>query len=81
MELYELEESLSQLDVQISQLEQANEVLFNQGKFNQQRYDKLDKRITNLINESKTKFQTSQEVKDLVQIELLKLINNTQLDQ
>lgn len=79
MELYELEETSSKLDDQISQLEQENEILFNQGVFNQQRYDKLAKRIEKIIDESKTKFQTSQEVTDVVQMELVKLINDIKM--
>lgn len=76
MELYELEESLHQLDVQITELEQTNEILFNQGNFNQQRYDILTKRITNIITECETKYKNCQEVTDVIRKELIKLIEN-----
>lgn len=76
MELYELEESLCQLDVQITELEQTNEILFNQGNFNQQRYDILTKRITNIITECQTKYKNCQEVTDIIRKELIKLIEN-----
>jgi len=56
MEIIELEESLRKLDVQIASLEETNEVLFNQGKFNKQRFDQISERISMLINECQTKY-------------------------
>ncbi|CAI6350186.1 unnamed protein product [Macrosiphum euphorbiae] len=67
MEIIELEETIRKLDVQISDLEETNEVLFNQGKFNKQRFDQVSERITMLIEECETKY-----VNILQQIDLIR---------
>lgn len=73
MELVELEETLRQLDTQVAELEGTNEVLFHQGKFNQQRYDQLYDRITKLTNESQIKYKNSEEQTCILQKECIKL--------
>jgi hypothetical protein len=61
LELVELEESLCKLDVQIAELEETNEVLFNQNEFNKQRFEHLSQRINKLISESKTKYRSCEQ--------------------
>lgn len=70
MELIELEESLCKLDAHIVELEETNEVLFNQRKFNKQRYEHLSQRISNLICESKTKYRNYEQQSDILKIGL-----------
>lgn len=69
LELIGLEESLRKLNVEIDELEKTNEMLFNQGIFNRQRIDKLVERITNLINDSETKYNDCEQQKALIQKE------------
>lgn len=69
MELIELEESLHKLDLQIVKLEETNDVLFNQGKFNEQRFDQLSERITKLINECQTKYTDCVQQTDIIRKE------------
>lgn len=56
MELIELEESLKKLELQIAELENTNEYLFEQEKFNKQRLNELSERVTKLIDESEIKY-------------------------
>lgn len=56
LEIMELEDTIQKLNLEIIEAEESNEILFNQGKFNQQRYDNLSTRITNLIKECQTKY-------------------------
>ncbi|VVC37830.1 Hypothetical protein CINCED_3A011903 [Cinara cedri] len=69
LELIGLEESLSKLDVEINELEKNNEILFNQGIFNKQRINKLEERISKLINESETKYKDCEQQTAVIQKE------------
>lgn len=73
MELIELEESLKKLDVKIAELEETNEFLFNQEKFNKQRFDKLSDRVTKLINESQIKYNNCEQQTEIIQKEISKM--------
>lgn len=66
MKLIELEEALHKLGVQIAEIEETNELLFNQEKFNSQRFENLSERITKMINECQIKYQ-----KQIQQMEIL----------
>lgn len=66
MEIIELEETLRKLDVKIADLEETNEVLFNQGQFNKQRFDQISERITMLIDECQTKYNNILQQIDLI---------------
>lgn len=76
MELIELEESLRKLDIKIAELEETNEVLFNQGKFNQQRYNQLSDRITKLLNECQTKYINDVEQTEAQREEFISVMKN-----
>lgn len=76
IELIELEESLRKLDIQITELEETNEVLFNQGKFNQQRYDQLSDRITKLLNDCQTKYTNGVEQTEVIREEFISMLKD-----
>lgn len=61
MEIIELEETLRKLDVQIADLEETNEILFNQANFNEQRFDQVSERIEMLKDECWTKYTSMNE--------------------
>lgn len=76
MELIELEESLHKLNVQISELEETNEVLFNQGNFNKQRFDQLSQRITTLIDDCQTKYTNCEKQTDEIRKEFTNMLKD-----
>jgi len=76
MEIIELEESLHQLELQIMGLEETNEVLFNQGKFNKQRFDQLSERITMLIDECQTKYTDCIQQTDLIREDFTNILKD-----
>lgn len=76
MELIELEETLDKLNIQIAELEETNEILLNKGKFNDQKYDKLFERITNLSNECQTKYNDFQEQRNIIRKEVIDMVKN-----
>jgi len=76
MEIIELEETLRKLDVQIAGLEETNEVLFNQGKFNKQRFDQVSERITMLINECQTKYDNISQQIDLIRKDFTNILKD-----
>lgn len=76
MEIIELEETIRKLDVQIVGLEETNEVLFNQGKFNKQRFDQVSERITILINECQTKYDNISQQIDLIRKDFTNILKD-----
>lgn len=76
MEIIELEETLRKLDVKIADLEETNEVLFNQGKFNKQRFDQVSERITMLIDECQTKYNNILQQIDLIKINFANILKD-----
>ncbi|XP_003244254.1 uncharacterized protein LOC100575854 [Acyrthosiphon pisum] len=76
MEIIELEETIRNLDVQISDLEETNEVLFNQGKFNKQRFDQVSERITMLIEECETKYDNILQQIDLIRKDFTNILKD-----
>lgn len=76
IELIKLEESLRKLNVQIAELEETNEILFNQGKFNKQRYDQLSDRITKLLNDCQIKYTNSLEQTEVIRKEFLSMLRD-----
>ncbi|XP_060870370.1 uncharacterized protein LOC132944865 [Metopolophium dirhodum] len=76
MEIIELEETIRKLDVQISDLEETNEVLFNQGKFNKQRFDQVSERITILIEECETKYNNILQQIDLMRKDFTNILKD-----
>ena len=76
MEIIELEESLRRLDVQIASLEETNEVLFNQGKFNKQRFDQLSERITMLIDKCQTKYNDCVQQAELIRKDFTNILKD-----
>jgi len=76
MEIIELEETIRKLDVQISDLEETNEVLFNQGKLNKQRFDQVSERITMLIEECETKYNNILEQIDLMRKDFTNILKD-----
>ncbi|XP_015370525.1 PREDICTED: uncharacterized protein LOC107166392 [Diuraphis noxia] len=77
MEILELEETLRKLDVKIAGLEETNEVLFNQGKFNKQRFDQVSERITILIDECQTKYNSILQQIDLIKKDFANILNDS----
>lgn len=53
--------------MQIAEIEETNEFLFDQGKFNEQRFEKLSERLAKLINECQIKYTDCEQ-----QIEIIK---------
>lgn len=76
LEILELEETLRKLDVQIASLEETNDVLFNQEKFNKQRFDQLSELITMLLNECQTKYIESEQQTDRLRKDYINELNN-----
>lgn len=70
MELIGLEEYLHKLNVQISGLEETNEILFTQVQFNKQRYDKLSMKIEKLLNELNINYSQCDQQTDVIRKEL-----------
>jgi len=77
MEIIELEETLRKLDGQIAGLEETNEVLFNQAKFNKQRFDQVSERITILIDECQTKYNNILQQIDLIRKDFTDILKDS----
>jgi len=76
MEIIELEETLRKLDVQIADLEETNEVLFNQGNFNKQRFDQVSARVTILIDECQSKYDNILQQIDLIRKDFTNILKD-----
>ncbi|XP_050537779.1 uncharacterized protein LOC126903589 [Daktulosphaira vitifoliae] len=76
LEIIALEESLSKLDKKINELEETNEILFNQGKFNKQCYNQLVDRIDNLMKNCETKYGDFEQQTDLIRKEFANLLKD-----
>lgn len=57
--------------MQIAELEETNGFLFDQGKFNEQRFEQLSDRITKLINECQTKYTDCEYQIDVIKNEFI----------
>lgn len=55
--------------MQIAELEETNGYLFDQGKFNEQRFEQLSDRLTKLINECQTKYTDSEQQINIIKKE------------
>lgn len=56
--------------MKIAELEEANGFLFDQGKFNEQRFEQLSNRLTSLIIECQTKYNDCEQQVDIIKKEL-----------
>ncbi|XP_050422859.1 uncharacterized protein LOC126834748 [Adelges cooleyi] len=74
LKIMELEESLVKLNRQIAELEESNDILFNQEKFNKQRYNQLLERLDKLLDSCKTQYADSNEQINLIQNEFANLL-------